>query len=468
MFFLSCALIAGVGPTPATAQDDTRPASFLRGSSEVRNVDLGEGQSITLRLPRDAREVFVSDPNIVDAVARDMRTIFIASRSQGGDRGGQGATGRATVVVSDSDGYDIMTINVTVGRDLTAMRKTLKQVIPTGEIDFSVNDNAVILHGWVDSASDAAAAQDIAKLFFKGSEWIRGGWQQAEIINALKIRDKDQVMIKVTVAEIQRSVIKQLGIKAEGKWSIGNMTASGGYDFSLGGGSLGIASKNGEFNLDALEQQGVAKTLAEPTLVAISGETATFKAGGQVPILADRSLAGGSYVSTYTYKDVGVSLEFTPMVLSEGRINLQVKTEVNEIDSNTIVGSGGTAFKTREQETTVELPSGASMVTAGLIQQNQRATVQGIPGLMKLPVIGTLFRSRDFQKNETELIIIVTPYIAKAIDPKKIERPTDGFVPASDPQAILLGRLNKVYGVDNPVSAPAPGRPNRNIGYIVD
>ena len=171
----------------------------------------------------------------------------------------------------------------------------------------------------------------------------------------------------------------------------------------------------------------------------------------------------------YEYKTVGVSLGFTPVVMTEGRISLRVSTEVAEVDPENGISSGSGAntitipgFKVRKQDTTVELPSGGSLVSAGLIQQQMKYQTTGVPGLMNLPILGALFRSREYQKNETELLIIVTPYIAKTVQPSKIAKPADGFVDASDPQGALLGRFNKIYG-------PAKGRPvarQNNIGFI--
>jgi pilus assembly protein CpaC len=215
----------------------------------------------------------------------------------------------------------------------------------------------------------------------------------------------------------------------------------------------------------------VSRVLAEPTLVAISGESASFLAGGEIPIVIN-SCAGGSGGSvgictpTVTYKPYGVSLSFTPIVLSEGRISLRVATEVSEIDrDNQDAVTRSPGFRTRKQTTTVELPSGGTMVTAGLISSQSNQSIQGVPGLINLPILGALFRSRDFQRRDSELMIMVTPFIAKPMESAQAVRPDDGFQDATDPQTILLGRLNKLYGV----AGPGGGRGlSGRYGFITD
>lgn len=463
-------LIVGLFSIPQIdhARAQNKESTALRGSSSVKALEMADGQSETIILPREAKDIFVSDPTIVDAIARDPRTLYIIGKG----------SGKATIVVSDRDNQEIMTLNLKIGRDLNELRQTLKTAIPTGEIDFNVNNLSIILTGEVENANDAILAEDIAKTFFSGSQWIKGQLQTAQIINSIKIRGKEQVMLKVTIAEVERSVLKSMGLvesKAQYYPTVKNNGSDGVIGkiadlgasavMGSGGGSFSVTGKNFATQLEAMETNGVAKLLAEPVLVAISGSTAKFKAGGQIPVKADVVNNGGAITQMYVYKDVGVMLEFTPIVLTEGKISLKVKTEVNEIDS---YGATGTdvSFKQRLQETTVELPSGASMVTAGLIQSTKRSTIMGTPGLMNLPVIGSLFRSRAYQSKETELMVIVTPYIAKAMPPGKIAKPTDGLEFASDPQAILLGRINKIYG--NPKGRRQAINSNRKVGFSVD
>jgi pilus assembly protein CpaC len=292
----------------------------------------------------------------------------------------------------------------------------------------------------------------------------------------------------VTVAEVARSIIKQLGIDLSGQLNYGTavvnfnnsnpftvnnapLVANNAITTSFGG------TPSVQATLRAMESAGVVRTLAEPNLTAISGESATFISGGEFPIptgvtcQTTTSGAIGQCVQTVSFKKFGISLNFTPVVLTEGRISLRVMTEVSEVSNENSLsgGQGGTTIpsvKTRRAETTLEIPSGGAMAMAGLIQDQTKQAINGLPGLSQLPVLGTLFRSRDYQNNQTELMILVTPYIVRAVAQKDLSRPDDGFASASDPQADLLGSINRIYG--------APGRtdPARSYrgtdGFITD
>jgi pilus assembly protein CpaC len=296
----------------------------------------------------------------------------------------------------------------------------------------------------------------------------------------LTIKGKDQVMLRVTVAEVSRSVLKQIGVDMTGTWSAldlasinpfplqrGVLTDTVRSTFNAGGGTVSAT-------LRAFERAGVSRVLAEPTLTAISGETAKFTAGGEIPLPKSQDCSTDLFGRRscqigVEYKPFGVTLTFTPLVLSENRISLRVNTEVTELDyENTIRIEvvNVPAIRVRKSETTVELPSGAVMMTAGLIQQTSNQAINGLPGLMNLPILGTLFRSRDYQRKETELMILVTPLIAKPMEAAQVKRPDDGFVDADDGQSILLGRLNRLYGV---AGAPLPGKAFKGkFGFITD
>jgi pilus assembly protein CpaC len=243
---------------------------------------------------------------------------------------------------------------------------------------------------------------------------------------------------------------------------------------------FGAAGRSGNANakgmLQAFERAGVSRVLAEPTLVAISGESATFTAGGEIPVPSTVACTTTSSTTALqvcqpqvTFKPYGINLAFTPLVLSENRIAMRVNTEVTEIDpENQITISSVTipSFKVRKSSTSIELPSGASMMTAGLLSNQMGHAISGVPGLLNLPILGALFRSRDYQRLETELMIIVTPVIAKPMEAAQVARPDDGFVDSQDPQALLLGRLNKIYGAVGPGAPPRPS--NTRFGFITD
>jgi len=227
--------------------------------------------------------------------------------------------------------------------------------------------------------------------------------------------------------------------------------------------------------LRAMESAGVVRTLAEPNLTAISGESATFIAGGEFPVPAGYSCDPTTHVCTtqISFKKFGISLNFTPVVMTEGRISLRVMTEVSELSIENAItlnqaGSSLTipSIRTRRAETTLEIPSGGAMAMAGLIQEQTKQSINGLPGLSQLPVLGALFRSRDFVNNQTELMVLVTPYIVRAVAQKDLSRPDDGFAAASDPQADLLGSINRIYGVPGRVE---PARNYRGTyGFITD
>ena len=246
------------------------------------------------------------------------------------------------------------------------------------------------------------------------------------------------------------------------------------------GNGLGITSgsmPSVQAVLRAMESAGVVRTLAEPNLTAISGESATFISGGEFPIptgvTCQTTTSGGigQCVQTVSFKKFGISLNFTPVVLSEGRISLRVMTEVSEVSTENSLtgGQNGTtipSIKTRRAETTVEIPSGGSMAMAGLIQEQTKQAVNGLPGLDQLPVLGALFRSQDFINNQTELMVLVTPYVVRAVAQKELSRPDDGFAPASDSQSTLLARINRIYGLVARVDTI--GETHGNFGFIID
>jgi pilus assembly protein CpaC len=332
-----------------------------------------------------------------------------------------------------------------------------------------------MLSGSAASPIEAQQAGDLAARLVGGAE---------KVVNSIVVRGRDQVMLKVTVAEVQRNIIKQLGIDLNANLAYGTtvvnfsntnpFTATGQTPANNLTAAFG-ATPSVKATLRAMESAGVVRTLAEPNLTAISGESATFIAGGEFPfptgVTCQSAQGGGSgpCSPSISFKKFGISLNFTPVVLTEGRISLRVMTEVSEIsldNSITISGTTVPSIKTRRAETTLEIPSGGAMAMAGLIQEQTKQAINGFPGLAQLPVLGTLFRSRDFVNNQTELMVLVTPYIVRAVAQKDLSRPDDGFANASDPQADLLGSINRIYGVPGRVG---PARNYRGTyGFITD
>lgn len=471
------------------------PSDLNIGSLDTtRKLTLSTGRSTMVTLPADATEVFIGNPQVANAVVRSARKLFVFGI----------ANGQTTIFALDKAGRRIATLELVINsRDLGDLSAILKTALPTADVHVQAVNDTVILTGFVDSAVDAQRAADIAGAYVgytgvgggqsnssfsgsggSGSSSVSFGNTQivsGNLINSLVIRDKDQVMLKVSVVEVQRSVLKQLGVNSSaGNAAFGKTGTAESYDPSLnplfgagGRGALSFMTGGATLNaqLQAFERNGVAHVLAEPTVAAISGETAKFTAGGRVPIAATSTIDDktGRCTVTTTLQDYGVKLNFTPTVLSEGRISLHMSTEVSEVDgthSAQYACSNQVGLRVRQNETTVELPSGGSLVTAGLIQQVDKQAIAGTPALMNLPILGALFRSRDYQREESELMIIVTPYITRTLAPNQIAKPDDGFQDASDPQAWFLGRMNRIYSrADNPdLARNYRGR----VGFIND
>jgi pilus assembly protein CpaC len=474
----SAILVTGAARSaPASFGDDTPTTIRVTGANPAvpERINLGIGKSIMVDLPRDAKEVFVANPKVANAVVRSTRKVFLIAMSDGA----------TSVFIMDAQGTQIANLEILVGRDMNKLRRTLKVAMPNSAITITAVDNTVILTGEVASALEAQQAMDIAKGFIghldAGAKDTTG-----DVINSLTVRAKDQVMVKVTIAEITRDIIKQLGMDITGtNWRVFksptdfllNFPVTDSTSQPVSNTNINIMGSAGkaktDANIKALEKDGVARVLAEPTLTAISGEASKFTAGGTFPVPTNETCTGAGGIPPCTvgvdFKPYGVTLGFTPVVLSPGRISMRLTTEVTDIDFEntfTFVNITVPGTRTRQAESTVELPSGGSVALAGLIQQEVRAHLNGLPGLMKLPILGALFRSQDYQRNETELVIIVTPYIVKPVPPSDIARPDDNFVDPTDPQTLLLGKLNKIYGVAG-ANAPPPNY-RGSVGFIHD
>jgi pilus assembly protein CpaC len=459
--------------TPAVAADYRAVApAAAEGQMNARFLSLGVGKSIVIDLPRDVKDVLVADPKVANAVVRSAQRAYIIGA----------AVGQTNIIFFDSAGQQIAAYDIAVKRDLNGMRAALRQILPNADIQIEGVNDGVMLSGSVSNPIEVQQAGDLAARLVGGPE---------KVVNSIAIRGRDQVMLKVTVAEVARSIIKQLGIDLTANLNYGtavvNFTNSNPFtaygrnltnnSLSAGFGTSNIAGvPSVQATVRAMESAGVVRTLAEPNLTAISGESATFIAGGEFPVPAGYSCDPVTHVCTtqISFKKFGISLNFTPVVLSEGRISLRVMTEVSELSNDNAitltqaVGNSLTvpSIRTRRAETTLEIPSGGSMAMAGLIQEQTKQAINGLPGLAQLPVLGSLFRSRDYVNSQTELMVLVTPYVVRAVAQKDLSRPDDGFADASDPQADLLGSINRIYGV------PGRAEPARNYrgtyGFITD
>jgi pilus assembly protein CpaC len=404
----------------------------------------------------------VSDPAVADVVMRSPRQAFVTGKQ----------IGQTNAFFLDARGNQILSLEIRVERDATSVQETLRRFLPDSNVEVNLVNDSIILSGVVANAVEADRARQIARRFVD---------DDAKVLSLISVAGRDQVLLKVRIVEMQRSVIKQLGVDLNGTAilddllggdvSVGLESSLGypiqsrflaGLQTSLGWNNTGggdLQSVTGL--LRALERVGVVRTLAEPNVSAISGESARFLAGGEFPIPVAQDESG---TITVEFKPYGVGLGFTPVVLSEDRISLRISAEVSELTNQgafqgearqytdpttgeTFLVQGLTipALTVRRTETTVELPSGKSLMLSGLIQERTRQNLDQVPALKDLPILGSLFRSRDFQTDQTELVVIATPYLIDPTHPGRLRTPADGFVDARDAQSFLMGRLNEVY-----------------------
>jgi pilus assembly protein CpaC len=445
----------------------------------AQTLDLPMSQAAIIHLPVDTADVLVTNPAIADAVIRTPRRAYLLGMT----------TGSTNAFFFDANGDLILDLQIRVDRDVRALQDTIDRFLPDSRITAEAMNNNIVLSG---SAPDAASADSARRL---AQQWVEN---PENVLSMIAIEGRQQVMLRVRIVEMQRTIVRQLGIDLSAVAQLDDLAVSvaTSNEFSLVGRSLGGFAGNLNYTnsgggdissagglIRALEQIGLVRTLAEPNLTATSGEAANFLAGGgEFPVPTGRDRDGNIMVE---YKQFGVGLGFTPIVLSEGRISLRISTEVSELSSQGALSLGETsvtddqgniigtvpgvtipALNVTRAETTVELPSGGSLVLAGLIQEETRQNLNGIPGIQNIPVLGALARSRDFENQETELVIIVTPYLVDPTNDAQISSPADGFATASEIETMLFGHINRAYGVPG---ADTSGQSWRGpIGFLFD
>lgn len=428
------------------------------------SVQLGLNKSLVIDLPRDARDVLVSSPKVADAVMRSTRRAYLIGME----------VGQTNVFFFDAYGEQIAALEVIVQHDMAHLQRTIHNLVPGSSVRVDAMNDNVVLSGTVPSPLDAQTAFDIAARFIGDKE---------KVMSMIGAEGSEQIHVKVRMVEVKRTALKQFGVDLPA--AINGVAATA---INTGGftGAAAVANAFGATNTSppnyfagtidvganssigvavrALEKQGLLRVLAEPTLSAISGESAKFLAGGEFPIPVGRDEDGNIIIE---YKEFGVALAMTPVVMSGERISLRVSTEVSELsDENQLVLGGVNipSITVRRAETTLELPSGGSMVVAGLIKQDRNHVINGLPVVKDLPIIGALFRSTDFVNNETEMVAIVTPYMVKPVARDELSTPSDNLQNPSDHDHYLLGRLNRIYGV----SGEKPEGPyHGHVGFIV-
>ncbi|MFN7180343.1 type II and III secretion system protein family protein [Hyphomonas sp.] len=511
---LACTTLLALVPASAglaqTTPNGMGTVIIAAGDSYVsRSVTVGVNKSIIIELEAPAADVVIANPEIADAVVQTSQRIIFRGVKYG----------QTSALIFDRAGRTLLDLSLHVETDMAALQKTIERHVPDARVGLESLNGSIVITGSVDSVAQSEQVRKLVAAYFPAGEGA------PQVVNMMSVLAPDQVLLEVRIVEMQRNIVKQLGINMSGVpgWGdfarlvekqlfVGNppvntettallpglpFTGSGDVSTDLGfpiqgrslggfGGSVSYTNYVGNdlqsragAAFQALERIGVVKTLAEPTMVAMSGESAKFLAGGEFPVPVGQDDNGSI---TIEFKPYGVGLGFTPVVLSEGRISLKVSTEVSELtsqgafqgQSRTIIDGNGNVVQlegvtlpgltVRRAESTIELPSGGSMMMAGLISSKDRQNIDQVPGLKKLPILGALFQSRDFLSEESELVVIVTPYLVNPAAKSQLRTPADGYANASDAKTIFFGKLNETYGKDgSPVKADQYRAP---VGFI--
>lgn len=453
--------------SPAPAQEPPLPLAAPRARVTVAATQPAAAEPLRLAvnktreliLPAAVRDVQVGSPDVVDVMVRTPTQVYLIGRG----------AGQSDVTFFGHRGEVVRRVAVDVHLDADGLRAVLADVMPDeGNLRVSGVGDSIYLSGAVRSDAAAAQARALARRFVK---------EDANVVTLLKVSTEQQVLLHVRVAEMQKTVLKELGvgITAPTTGGIGGslnaaIATSGTVGLTQSAATLfgsvtmtGIDSLVATFS--ALERQGLIKTLVEPNLTAVSGETANLLAGGEFPI----PVAEENGRITIEFKQFGVLLNFTPVVLDPGRISLKMQTEVSAIDRTTAVTLASTSIPgltVRRASSTVEMSSGGSIMIAGLLQNDITSTLSGLPGIMDVPILGALFKSSSFQRKETELVVIVSAYVVQPLEKPRMALPTDGFAPSSDLDRFLLNRLQDNYTAAR--AAPAiPAQLQGPVGYIV-
>jgi pilus assembly protein CpaC len=457
------ASLAAGAPAPALAQ----PASTYRPSNQVL-LSQGEGQLISL--PRAAADVWVSNSAVADVNVTSPRQIGLFGKE----------AGETTVIATAADGSVVYGAHVRVNPNINSVDQMLRAAMPDSNITITHVGQIAVMNGTVASPADSAQAELLVRQILNPGidATAPGAVLKIMPVNRLKTATPLQVMLTVKIAEVSRSLVRDIGVNLETLDPTGGNT---GFLFGRGrnigqfgptgetfsftapdaGSTLGLRQNNlfglnVASALDLNENNGLVTMLAEPTLTALSGETASFLAGGEFPIPSSDGLNGTSI----EFKQYGVSLAFTPTVLEGGRISMRVRPEVSELSSAGAIKINGfevPSLTTRRTETTVELGSGQSFMIGGLLRNGGNNSIERTPGLGRLPILGALFRSNSFRHNETELVIVVTPYLVKPVNANQIALPTDGFRSATTGERVMMGEeQGRSSGAPRPGPTVAP------------
>ncbi len=460
---VALAIMAAVGPGLATRAG---AAETINGSGGTLKVEVDKGTMVRLSGP--ATTVFVANPAIADIQVKSPTVIYLFGKSPG----------ETTLFAVNARGGLLLNSDVIVTHNLASLNEALREVLPEADITARSVRGAVVLIGTVTSAGEAEDARQIAAQFVLDPE---------KVISRIDVEGPNQVTLRVRIVETSRTVLRDLGINWDAVFSVGKNFAFGLFtgasttlnnavfppSGSFGTRTGGVNNFAGTFTngngiavnslIDALETEGLIKTLAEPNLTAVSGETAEFLAGGEFPIVVPQK----DNANTIEFKQFGVSLSFTPTLVSGDRISLKVEPEVSQLSQAGSVNQNGfsvSALTTRRTQTTVELASGQSFAIAGLLQNNVNYDINKVPGLGDVPILGHLFRSQNFIRNETELVIIITPYIVRPFTAKPKNPVQVQASPPADVERIFFGPEHR--GAARPGESPTGGDEKRLVGPV--
>ena len=411
--------------------------SLAQGQGPADDVVVAINKSLIITSKVRFAEVSVGNSEIADVVPLSQNRLYLLGKS----------IGTTNIIMTDAKGQAIQILDVQVGYDLQSLKRAIYEVVPSDEIEVRTAGNTIVLSGSVKSADSAVKIADLAE-----------SYAPSHVNNMLMVRGSQQVMLNVRFAEVSRGALKEFGVNSSFVYQNGNttipiLTGQGVSPTSMliGGISTFGANYALEVLVNALETKGMVRTLAEPNIIAMSGDTASFLAGGEFPIpVAQDNGLGGSTI-TIEFKEFGVGLNFTPTVIGSETINLEIDSEVSSIDSSVSVSTGlinVPGLKVRRVRTTVELLDGQSFAIAGLIQDDFESTIDTIPGLGSIPILGALFSSNDFKRRETELVLIITVRLVRPTTMDRLASPTDSFRPPLESDFFLYGRTERLSQVD--------------------
>lgn len=453
---------------PVDGQSSAGAETHRVPDGEVLSLTVDEGQVI--HLPRPATSVFVANPAIADVQVKSGALLYLLGA----------AVGQTSFYAVDAQDNVIVSKQIVVGMNLSGLRRAIHQVTGDDRVQVQQVEDMLLLSGKVNNAATVQDVLTAASRYLPRS--VRAAPDAATagtyILNRMEIEGSNQVNIRVRIAEVSRSAIKTLGLTSHvaNPSLFGDVNVAIGFDptvaaaesLATGGISTTWGATTLSTALDALASDGLATVLAEPNLTALSGETANFLAGGEYPIPIVNTASGSSTV-TIEFREYGIRLAFTPTVTSGGRINLRVRPEVSELDNSTAVSFGSSfvpGLRTRRAETSVELGSGQSFAIAGLLKNDSSQDISKYPGLGDIPILGALFRSERFQQDQSELVILVTPYLVKPVAANALQSPTDGFVPPNDVDRHLHNRLVSGTPTPAPVHTAERGDSAAGAGLV--